>query len=198
MQQIYRQRDEQLEVYTTVFSPRVCKNRKGHVDTQKWQVVEVQMEYRSRWPKELDLNPGDLIQVLFKEDETWWFGRLVNGDEGYFPVACVELLQDRDSSKTTPSLLRRGSVPAIVETTRPPCGCTSGHNTPKLLRKNSIQRQLQLSRTPTKAEPGASTTPQRSHSLLHRVLSKSRRKSCPHIPHSHMDTSSDNDGFQPD
>lgn len=50
------------------------------------------MQYRSRWPKELDLNQGDLIQVLFKEDETWWFGRLTNGNEGYFPAACVEPL----------------------------------------------------------------------------------------------------------
>ncbi|XP_078791816.1 uncharacterized protein LOC144986924 [Oryzias latipes] len=196
MQQIYRQRDEQLEVYTTVFSPRVWRNWKGHVDTQKWQVVEVRIEYRSQWPKELDLNQGDLIQVLFKEDETWWFGRLMNGDEGYFPVACVELLQDKDSSRATPTLLRRGSVPAIMETTRLPCGCTSGHNTPKMLRKNSVQRQL--SRPPVRAEPGTSAAPQRSHSLLQRVLSKSRRKSCPHIPQSNMDTSSDNVGFQPD
>lgn len=50
-------------------------------------------QYRSRWPKELDLNKGDLIQVLFKEDETWWFGRLKNGSEGYFPTASVEPLQ---------------------------------------------------------------------------------------------------------
>lgn len=50
-------------------------------------------QYRSRWPKELDLNQGNLIQVLFKEDETWWFGRLTNGNEGYFPAACVEPLQ---------------------------------------------------------------------------------------------------------
>lgn len=49
-------------------------------------------QYRSRWPKELDLTHGDLIQVLFKEDETWWFGRLANGNEGYFPAACVEPL----------------------------------------------------------------------------------------------------------
>lgn len=51
------------------------------------------VQYRSRLAKELDLNQGDLIQVLFKEDETWWFGRLSNGDEGYFPVACVEPLK---------------------------------------------------------------------------------------------------------
>uniref|UniRef100_A0A672I6F5 SH3 domain-containing protein n=1 Tax=Salarias fasciatus TaxID=181472 RepID=A0A672I6F5_SALFA len=51
--------------------------------------------YRSRWSKELALNQGDVIQVLFKEDEAWWFGRSANGDEGYFPAACVEPLQVR-------------------------------------------------------------------------------------------------------
>lgn len=50
-------------------------------------------QYRSRWSKELALNQGDVIQVLFKVDEAWWFGRLLNGEEGYFPAACVEPLQ---------------------------------------------------------------------------------------------------------
>uniref|UniRef100_A0A3Q2T238 SH3 domain-containing protein n=1 Tax=Fundulus heteroclitus TaxID=8078 RepID=A0A3Q2T238_FUNHE len=45
--------------------------------------------------RELDLEQGELIQVLFKEDGFWWFGRLANGSEGYFPSACVELLQVR-------------------------------------------------------------------------------------------------------
>lgn len=55
-----------------------------------WQLVVVVTRHRSRWPKELDLNPGDLVQVLFQEDGTWWFGRLPNGTDGYFPASCVE------------------------------------------------------------------------------------------------------------
>lgn len=58
-----------------------------------WQMVVARIQYRGCWPKELDLNQGDLVQVLFKEDEAWWFGRLKNGDEGYFPAASVEPLQ---------------------------------------------------------------------------------------------------------
>lgn len=50
------------------------------------------MPYRSRWSKELDLEQGELVQVLFKEDQSWWFGRLTNGHEGFFPAACVEPL----------------------------------------------------------------------------------------------------------
>lgn len=57
-----------------------------------WQVEVAVLQYHARWPKELDLNRGDLIQVLFREDDTWWFGRLADGREGYFPAACVEPL----------------------------------------------------------------------------------------------------------
>ncbi|KAM7379886.1 hypothetical protein PAMP_005402 [Pampus punctatissimus] len=180
MQQIYRQSDEQFEVYTTVFSPQVYRSRtrRQHVEAEK---VMVTTPYRSRWPKELDLNQGDPVQVLFKEDEAWWFGRVSNGNEGYFPAACVEPVQGSDSSTATPTLLRRGSVPV----TRATCSCTSGSTTPKLLRKNSVRRRLEV-------------PPHSSPSLLHRVLAKYRRKSCPHLPHPASDTGYVNTTFQPD
>ncbi|XP_039670699.1 jouberin-like [Perca fluviatilis] len=82
MQQIYRQSNQEFEVFTTVFSPQVsrARTRTRHVETE----VLVVKQHRSRWQRELDLDPGDLIQVLVQEDEAWWFGRLANGDEGYF------------------------------------------------------------------------------------------------------------------
>ncbi|XP_054483170.1 uncharacterized protein si:dkey-97a13.12 [Anoplopoma fimbria] len=106
--QIYRQTDEHFEVYTTVFSPKVSRTRTRtgsgtgtrHVEAEK--VVAV-MQHRSSWQKELDLNQGDLIQVLFKEDESWWFGRLSDGTEGYFLAACVEPLQVTTPTRPTGS-----------------------------------------------------------------------------------------------
>lgn len=164
-------------------------------------VVVVRIQYRACWPKELDLNQGDLVQVLFKEDEVWWFGRLQNGHEGYFPAACVEPLQGGAPSIATPTLLRRGSVPAVVPTAGAPCGCTSGRSTPKLLRKNSIRRPLGLDGLPAAGSGGSSAASHGSPSLLHRVLAKSRRKSCPHLPHipsPARDAGSVNTAFQPD
>ncbi|XP_038134333.1 jouberin isoform X2 [Cyprinodon tularosa] len=187
MQQIYSHRDEQLQVFTTIFSPQVCRTRARHVAAEK--VVVVTKQNRSRWAKELDLEPGDVIQVLFKEDESWWFGRQADGQEGYFPSACVELLQDSEASKATPTLLRRVSVPAMVQSRGAPCGCTSGRSTPRLLRKNSVQRSQESRGS------GSSTAPP---SLLCRVLAKSRRKSCPLLPQRHLDSSSENSAFQPD
>lgn len=56
------------------------------------------MPYRSRWSKELDLEQGELVQVLFKEDQSWWFGRLTNGHEGFFPAACVQQMACKAST----------------------------------------------------------------------------------------------------
>ncbi|KAM8728927.1 uncharacterized protein AB9X84_002032 isoform 1-T1 [Acanthopagrus schlegelii] len=197
MQQIYRQSDQQFEVYTTVFSPQVCRSRTRtrHVEAQK--VVVAVAHYRSRWPKELDLNEGDVIQVLFKEDQTWWFGRLKNGNEGYFPTACVEPLQGGASSTATPTLVRRVSVPAVVTAAGAPCGCTSGRSTPKLLRRDSVRRPLGLEGHLETRGPSAAP-PHSSPSLLRRVLAKSRRKSCPHLPHPPQENGSVNSAFQPD
>lgn len=55
-----------------------------------WWLVVAVTGHRSRWAKELDLTPGDLVQVVFQEDGTWWFGRLPDGRDGYFPSACVQ------------------------------------------------------------------------------------------------------------
>ncbi|XP_043990980.1 uncharacterized protein si:dkey-97a13.12 [Gambusia affinis] len=184
MQQIYSQRDEQLEVFTTVFSPQVSRTRARHVEADKVAVVTNQ--YRSRWARELDLEPGDLIQVLVQDDKSCWFGRLKNGEEGYFPSACVELLQGGASSGATPTLPRRGSVPAMVQRHSAPCGCTSGRSTPRLLRKA--------------VPPGDSAHRGSAPSgFLCRILTQSRRRSCcPLLGRPQGDTSADNAAFQPD
>ncbi|XP_054882254.1 jouberin-like [Poeciliopsis prolifica] len=184
MQQIYSQRDEQLEVFTTIFSPQVCRTRARHVEGDKVAVVTNQ--YRSRRPRELDLEPGDLIQVLVQVDESCWFGRLENGAEGFFPSACVELMQGGASSGATPTLLRRGSVPAMVQRHSAPCGCSSGRSTPRLLRK-------------TDPHTGPAQRGSAPSGFLCRVLTQSRRRSCcPLLGRPHGDTSADNNAFQPD
>ena len=52
------------------------------------QVVAA-INYRPREDDELELHSGDVIHVLFREDQSWWFGRLHNGNEGYFPATSV-------------------------------------------------------------------------------------------------------------
>ena len=52
------------------------------------QVVAA-INYRPHEDDELELHHGNVIQVLFREDQSWWFGRLQNGNEGYFPATFV-------------------------------------------------------------------------------------------------------------
>lgn len=44
--------------------------------------------------EELSFNRGDVIEVLSKEDENWWRGRIHStGSTGLFPANYVETLQ---------------------------------------------------------------------------------------------------------
>ncbi|XP_024121319.1 jouberin isoform X2 [Oryzias melastigma] len=53
------------------------------------QVVVSLFDYRASRSDELSLRRGDVIQVLFKDNQTWWFGRLHGGLQGYFLSAYV-------------------------------------------------------------------------------------------------------------
>ncbi|MED6279397.1 hypothetical protein CHARACLAT_000464 [Characodon lateralis] len=89
MQHIYMQSNEHFEVFTTVLSPQ---GRYGYkAEDEKVVVVR---SHRPHWPDELALAPGDVILLLYKHEEGSWFGRLQDGQWGYFPASCVmELCQ---------------------------------------------------------------------------------------------------------
>ncbi|XP_051503141.1 jouberin [Myxocyprinus asiaticus] len=53
------------------------------------QTVVSLYEYRANRSDELSIRRGDVIHVLYKDNDTWWFGRLVSGQEGYFPASYV-------------------------------------------------------------------------------------------------------------
>lgn len=45
--------------------------------------------YRANRSDELTIRRGDVIQVLYKDNDNWWFGRLVGGQQGYFLASYV-------------------------------------------------------------------------------------------------------------
>ena len=49
----------------------------------------VKHSYKPHWPDELELSQGDVLQVIFKHEESRWYGRLQNGQQGYFPATHV-------------------------------------------------------------------------------------------------------------
>lgn len=56
---------------------------------QAHQTVVSLYEYRANRSDELSMRRGDVIHVLYKDNDSWWFGRLVSGQEGYFPASYV-------------------------------------------------------------------------------------------------------------
>ncbi|XP_040922195.1 caskin-2-like [Toxotes jaculatrix] len=84
MQRIYMHSNEHFEVFTTVLAPQ--GRYRYRAEAEKMVVVH---RYRPHWPDELELSLGDVILVLSKHEEERWFGRLQDGQQGYFPASCV-------------------------------------------------------------------------------------------------------------
>ncbi|XP_041102545.1 vexin-like [Polyodon spathula] len=105
MAQIYSSTDEHLEVFTTVFSSKACSHTRMKHDPQqvKSERVVAVVDYKPHWSDELVLCQGDVIHVLYKDNEVWWFGRLKNGQQGYFPSAYV-VTQNKINEEKCPSL----------------------------------------------------------------------------------------------
>ncbi|KAJ8353196.1 hypothetical protein SKAU_G00207630 [Synaphobranchus kaupii] len=53
------------------------------------QTVVSLYDYSANRSDELTVRRGDVIHVLYKDNDNWWFGRLANGQQGYFPANYV-------------------------------------------------------------------------------------------------------------
>ncbi|KAK2826549.1 hypothetical protein Q5P01_020763 [Channa striata] len=71
-----------------------------HVETDSASVQQIVVSlynYRANRSDELTIRRGDVIQVLYKDNDNWWFGRLVDGQQGYFLASYV--VDQRDFSE---------------------------------------------------------------------------------------------------
>ncbi|XP_072313591.1 jouberin isoform X2 [Eucyclogobius newberryi] len=69
--------------------------------SQVEQVVVALYDYKANRSDELTIHRGDVIQVLYKDNENWWFGQVSNGQQGYFLASYVvdESDYSEDASK---------------------------------------------------------------------------------------------------
>ncbi|XP_061086988.1 jouberin isoform X2 [Conger conger] len=58
-------------------------------DAPVQQTVVSLYDYSANRSDELTVRRGDVICVLYKDNDNWWFGRLANGQQGYFPANYV-------------------------------------------------------------------------------------------------------------
>ncbi|XP_068438292.1 SH3 domain-containing kinase-binding protein 1 [Clinocottus analis] len=187
MQRIYMHSNEHFEVFTTVLAPQGRHRYRAEAET-----MVVVHSYKPHWPDELELSLGDVILVLPKHEEERWYGRLQGGQQGYFPASCVmELSQvnllpkavrrslplrssagndsgvrSRHGNGHIRQALRRGSR-GVGEGGVVLDGGQGENEGPFPVRRHQIPVPL-----PVASQPQTHKSP----SLLHRILSKCRKK----------------------
>ncbi|KFQ02855.1 Jouberin, partial [Haliaeetus albicilla] len=69
-------------------------------------------DYTAHRSDELTIHRSDIIQVLYKDNDNWWFGSLANGQQGYFPANYVAGEKEYEEQ---PSGLVPDSTPLLPE-----------------------------------------------------------------------------------
>ncbi|NXG52273.1 AHI1 protein, partial [Psilopogon haemacephalus] len=76
------------------------------------ETVVALYDYTAHRSDELTIHRSDIIQVLYKDNDNWWFGSLANGQQGYFPANYVAGEKDCEEQ---PSELVPDSAPLLPE-----------------------------------------------------------------------------------
>ncbi|NWX89310.1 AHI1 protein, partial [Nothoprocta pentlandii] len=63
--------------------------RRGSSSPLGQETVVALYDYTAHRSDELTIHRSDIIQVLYKDNDNWWFGSLANGQQGYFPANYV-------------------------------------------------------------------------------------------------------------
>ena len=53
--------------------------------------------YKAQGIEELALREGEVVEVLDREDDLWWYGRAKDGRTGMFPLTYVEKEDSEDT-----------------------------------------------------------------------------------------------------
>ncbi|NXN17765.1 AHI1 protein, partial [Indicator maculatus] len=76
------------------------------------ETVVALYDYTAHRSDELTIHRSDIIQVLYKDNDNWWFGSLANGQQGYFPANYVAGEKEYEEP---PSGLIPDSAPLLPE-----------------------------------------------------------------------------------
>ncbi|XP_051251381.1 jouberin isoform X1 [Dicentrarchus labrax] len=93
-----------------------------HVETDSTPVQQVVVslyDYKANRSDELTIRRGDVIQVLYKDNDSWWFGRLANGQQGYFLASYVIDQRDFNEEASPPVDARTALSEGTVDRSTP-------------------------------------------------------------------------------
>ncbi|NWI19371.1 AHI1 protein, partial [Crypturellus soui] len=93
------------------------------------ETVVALYDYTAHRSDELTIHRSDIIQVLYKDNDNWWFGSLANGQQGYFPANYVAGEKEYEDQPS-------GLVPDIVPLL--PDGQTESEGSPPLHKMSPV------------------------------------------------------------
>ncbi|ELT92642.1 hypothetical protein CAPTEDRAFT_228034 [Capitella teleta] len=67
-------------------------------DMMRMQEVVALYDYQAQRSDEISLVRGDVITVLFKDNDNWWMGELPSGNQGFFPANYVASTNNDETS----------------------------------------------------------------------------------------------------
>ncbi|XP_057716218.1 jouberin isoform X2 [Corythoichthys intestinalis] len=79
-------------------------------------------DYKANRSDELTLRRGDIIRVLYKDNDKWWYGSLPDGQQGYFLVAYVEVKGDAVEEVAVADAAVERATPTMISTAITPSG----------------------------------------------------------------------------
>ncbi|NWQ78083.1 AHI1 protein, partial [Columbina picui] len=88
------------------------------------ETVVALYDYTAHRSDELTIHRSDIIQVLYKDNDNWWFGSLANGQQGYFPANYVAGEKEYEEQ---PSGLVPDPAPLLLEGQREAEGSPTLH-----------------------------------------------------------------------
>ncbi|XP_056151400.1 jouberin [Lampris incognitus] len=86
---------------------------------QVQQTVVSLYDYSANRSDELTIHRGDVIRVLYKDNDSWWFGHLANGQQGYFPATYVAEERDFNEELAHPTETHAALSEGMAERSTP-------------------------------------------------------------------------------
>ncbi|XP_066556183.1 jouberin [Amia ocellicauda] len=163
-------------------------------------------DYTANRSDELTIHRGDIIQVLYKDNENWWFGCLANGQQGYFPANYVadergfeEELSHTESNDQTNETAEQSPTPAKMSAVISASGdlkFISDHDTDTDSPVPVVQKKKKKKKSIESKSQAASDTAAASDPVLLTLPARKKRANIPGKPVAKRGQT--NNAFEPD
>ncbi|XP_077477172.1 jouberin [Stigmatopora argus] len=158
-------------------------------------VVVTLYDYKADRSDELTLRRGDVVRVLYKDNDNWWYGSRADGQQGYFPVAYVEVQGDSAEEAPLAAAEVERSTPTRISTAMTPSGELRFLSEPALtdtepeLTEAKLKKRKKVKKNTKKPSPGQATfsDPDAGSDRAEGALRPNSRRPLPKRPTAQLD-----------